>query len=184
MSPLLPPISHQQMALPSLASPTPSLTPTLSSNNITPAPVSRREAGRQDWAQLRPPSFGGQASAQKTYGGGPFQSPPPPKNTYGGGLPYRTEPIPIVGKPWIHSPSPTKGSRGAIAHPQPRGNSGAIAHPPLWGSHGAIVIPNIGEAVEPLPIPNLGEVMEPLPIPTQGKPSSHCPPLTGEAMEP
>ena len=132
MSPLLPPISQQQMALPSLASPTRSLTPTSSSNETTPAPVSRRETGREDWAQLRPPSFLGERPLPKnTYGGWPFQSPPPPKNTYSGMAPF-----PI---PHIH---PThRGSRGAIAYPPHTGSNGAIAHPPHCGA--TPTIPNL-----------------------------------------
>ena len=141
MSPLLPPIS-QQMALPSLASPTRSLAHLLRAAT-TPAPVSRRETGRQDWAQLRPPSFGERPPHKNTYGGRPFQS--PPKNTYGGlapfPIPHTQSPFPILGKPWSHSPSQHWGSRGAIAHPQPRGSSGAIAHPQPRGRSGAIAHP-------------------------------------------
>ena len=108
------------------------LTHTSTNDQLTAPPVSRREAGRQDWAQLRPPSFLGERPPPKnTYGGGPFQSPPPPKNTYGGGAPF---PIPHRG----HLPIPYLGE---AVEPLP--------------------IPHIGEAVEPLPIPNLREAVEP-----------------------
>jgi len=101
--------SHQQMALPTI----PPLTPTSTSDKLTPPPVSRREAGRQDWAQLRPPSFwGGRGLRPKIHTAAGLSNPHPRPKIHTAGafpIPHTHSPSPTLGKPWSHCPSPTLG---------------------------------------------------------------------------
>jgi len=126
-------------------------------------PVSRRETGGQDWAQLRPPSFGGETSAQKYIRRLAFLIPTPPKKYIRRG---RTLPYPNL---WASADPLPWGSSGAIAHPPVWGSCGAIAHPQPWGSSGAIAHPQPRAPIHQ-PIPNLWLAT---PLMAQEQPISH-----------